>query len=384
MMKSDPSRPITVDRSPPEPLTSTELRAWMSGQTVFVSSVIAGMTDEREAARGAVEDLAGRVLLFERLGGRDDDAQTAYTAGVRSADIYVGLLGERYGKPELTGYSATHTEYDEAIKEGLRISVWATTREMDGRQRDFLEEIRTFHTTGSYTSPDELRQGLTRRLAEIAAASNSPWCKIGPVLFRARRCADDGTRITVEASVRDDNIVAELEGLRPGDWGGVQPARITCAGRTHAVRVDNVVVEATAGRSRLVRIEATKAREASNPPGLLDVSYGEWSPEDLTELALRSALLGESNPLGAMAFMAEMANPIADLERLGLDEDSFIGVAEVLLVESLVASGRAERITALRIGPARSGRPLRLNWVAPRRYSSVEPERRSIEGKLRR
>ncbi len=382
-MKSDPSRPITVDRSPPEPLTSTELRAWMSGQTVFVSSVIAGMTDEREAARGAVEDLAGRVLLFERLGGRDDDAQTAYTAGVRSADIYVGLLGERYGKPERTGYSATHTEYDEAIKEGLRISVWATTREMDGRQRDFLEEIRTFHTTGSYTSPDELRQGLTRRLAEIAAASNSPWCKIGPVLFRARRCADDGTRITVEASVRDDNIVAELEGLRPGDWGGVQPARITCAGRTHAVRVDNVVVEATAGRSRLVRIEATKAREASNPPGLLDVSYGEWSPEDLTELALRSALLGESNPLGAMAFMAEMANPIADLEQMELDEDSFIGVAEVLLVESLVASGRAERITALRIGPVRSGRPVRLEWVARRRYSDVEPERRQIEGKLR-
>ena len=383
MMPTDSSRTITVDRSPPEPLTAAELREWMSGQTVFVSSVMADMAGERTTVCDAVEDLGGRVLLFERLGGRDDDVQTAYLTGVRSSDIYVGILGNRYGKPEPTGYSPTHTEYNEAIDAGLRISVWATTEVMDGRQRDFLEEIRTFHSTGSYASADDLREGLTRRLADLASAANSPWCKVGSALFRARRCADDRTGVRVEASVRDDNIVAELEGLRPGDWGGNQLSRITCAGRTHAVRIDDVVVEATAGRSRLVRIEATKIREPSNPPGLLDVSYGEWSPEDQTELALRSALFGEPNPLGPMAFMAEMANPIADLEQMGLDEDSFVGVAGVLLVESLVGSGRAERVTALRIGPARSGRPVRLEWVARRRYSNVEPERRQIEGKLR-
>lgn len=383
MMPTDPAGPITVDRSPPEPLTTAELRSWMSEQTVFVSSVMAGMTAERESVSGAVEDLGGRVLMFERLGGRDDDAQTAYLAGARSSDIYVGILGDRYGKPQPDGYSPTHTEYNEAINAGLRISVWATTGEMDGRQRDFLEEIRTFHTTGSYSSPDELRQGLTRRLGEVASAVNSPWCKVGPVLFRARRYSDDGTRISVEASVRDDDILAELERLRPGDWGGNKSSRITCAGRSHAVRVDAVVVEATAGRSRLVRIEATKTRETSNETRFLDVAYGSLSPDDLTELALRVALLGELNPLGPMAFMAEIANPLTGIHQMGLDEDSFAGAAEVLLVESLVGSGRAERITTLRIGPARSGRPLRLNWVAPRRYSNVEPERRWIEGKLR-
>ena len=382
-MPTDPARPTTVDRSPPEPLTTAELQAWMSEQTVFVSSVMAGMTAEREAVRCAVEGLGGRVLMFERLGGRDDDAQTAYLAGVRSSDIYVGVLGDRYGKPQPDGYSPTHTEYNEAINAGLRISVWATTGETDGRQRDFLEEIRTFHTTGSYSSPDELHQGLTRRLGEVASAVNSPWCKVGPVLFRARRYSDDGTRISVEASVRDDDILAELERLRPGDWGGNKSSRITCAGRSHAVRVDAVVVEATAGRSRLVRIEATKTRETSNETGFLDVAYGSLSPDDLTELALRVALLGEPNPLGPMAFMAEIANPLTGIHQMGLDEDSFAGAAEVLLVESLVGSGRAERITTLRIGPARSGRPLRLNWVAPRRYSNVEPERRWIEGKLR-
>ncbi len=253
---------------------------------------------------------------------------------------------------------------------------------MDGRQRDFLNEVRTFHTTGRYSSPDELREALKRRLTEVAAAEHSPWCKVGHVLFRARRYSDDGTRIIVEASVRDDGIVAELERLRPGDWHGRQESRITCARRTHAVEINSVVVEATAGRSRLVRIQATKARETPAGMRLIDVSYADRSPEDLTGLALQVALFGEPNPLGHMAFMAEMDNPIPAIAQIGLDEDSFVGAAEVLLVESLVGSGRAERITALQIGPARSGRPLRLEWEAPRRFSNVEPERRQIEGKL--
>jgi len=354
----------------------------MSEQTVFVSSVMAGMTAERVAASDVVEGMGGRVLLFERMGGRDDGAEVAYLTGVRSSDIYVGILGQRYGTPDRTGYSPTHTEFDEAIMAGLRISVWATAGEMDGRQRDFLREIRTFHTTGTYSHPEDLGEGLGRRLREMASAANSPWCKVGGALFRARRYSDDGTRLTVEASVRDDNVLAELEGLRPGDWYGRQSSRITCAGRTHAVQIDAVVVEATAGRSRLVRIEATKSRERRNDTGLLGVTFESRSPDDLTELALRVALFGEPNPLGHMAFMAEMDNPISELNQMGLDEDSFGGAAEVLLVESLVGSGRAARVTALQIGPTRSGRPLRLEWVAPRRFSNVEPERRRIEGLL--
>ena len=321
--------------------------------------------------------------MFELLGGRGDHAETAYLTGVQSSDIYVGVLGARYGTPDRTGYAPTHAEYNEAIKSGLRISVWATTAEMDGRQRDFLHEVRTFHTTGRYSSPDELREALKRRLTEVAAAENSPWCKVGHVLFRACRYSDNGTQVLVEASIRDDDIVAELERLRPGDWHGRQQSRITCARRTHEVEINSVVVEATAGRSRRVRIEATKARESSTGMRLIDVSYADHSPEDLTELALRVALFGEPNHLGLMAFMAEMDNPIPAIAQIGLDEDSFAGAAEVLLVESLVGSGRAGRITALQIGPAHSGLPLRLEWEAPRRFSNVAPERRRIEGKLR-
>ena len=262
------------------------------------------------------------------------------------------------------------------------MSVWATTGEMDGRQQDFLAEVRTFHTTGSYSTPSELKQGLGQRLREMGSAARSPWCKIGPVLFRVRRYSDDGTRITIEAQVRDDDVLSQLEDLRPDQWQQKQSSRITCMGRTHAVVIDSVVVEANAGRSRLVQIEAAKAQDNRNAFGLHEVSIEGRSPDDLTELALRVALLGEPNPLGHMAFMTEMDNPIRSISQMGLDEDSFAGAAEVLLVESLVGSGRVERITEFRIGPVRSGRPIRLEWVSPRRYTNVEPERRQIEGRL--
>ena len=355
----------------------------MSDQTVFVSSVMAGMTAEREAVRAAVEGAGGKVSMFERFGGRDDDAETAYLARVRASDIYVGVLGNRYGQPERTGYSPTHTEYREAIKAGLRISVWATTDDMDGRQQDFLNEIRTFHTTGSYFDPDELRESLKRRLMEVAAAAYSPWCKVGPVLFRARRYSDDGTGINVEASIRDDEVLAALEGLRPDPWHYRQRSRITCTGRTQAVEIDSVSVAATGGPSRNLQTAATKVAETQSDRGLMDFSLGDRSPDDVTDIALRAALLGEPSPLGQMAFMAEMENPMSGIDQLGLDEDSFAGVAEVLLVESLVGSGRIERITALQIGPIRSGRPIRLEWLPPRRFSNGGPGRRKIVGKLR-
>ncbi|MCY3923355.1 MAG: DUF4062 domain-containing protein [Chloroflexi bacterium] len=354
----------------------------MSDQTVFVSSVIEGMSGERESARRTIEDLGGRTLLFEYMGGRDDDAQTAYLTGVQSSDIYVGILGQRYGKPDSTRYSPTHAEYNEAIDSGLRISVWATRDEMDGPQTGFLAAVRTFHTTGSYSTPQELGEGVARRLRELAAASCSPWCKVGPVLFRARSHVDDGEKIKVEAVVRSDDIVAELEKLRPGTMNWNRATRITCDGRTSEVHINVVSVRATAGTSKVVTIEATKATHSGYVPSLSEAAYDRYSPDDLTDIALRVALFGEPNPLGQMSFLVEMDNPLEGLGQLGLDEDSFAALAEVLLVDALVGSGRIGRVSSLSIGPMRSGRPLRMEWVEPSRYVNVEPKRRLIEGEL--
>lgn len=378
-----PAEPLLIDRSMPEPVSDTEVRSWISTQTVFVSSVMAGMTEERKSAASAVEGLGGNAVLFERLGGRDDDAETAYLDGVRASDIYLGLLGPRYGILDAnTGYAPTHAEYNEAIHCGLRISVWATVGAMSGPQSDFLRTVQTFHTTGSYRTPDDLRVGIERRLRELASEAGSPWCKLGSVIFRAGKIEDAGDRIVIEATVRNPDVVDRLTALRPNEWGREGTSRVTWSGATAPVSIDAVTVSALAGRARGVRIEATRARtrEANWMSG---AGFDGRSSEEMTERAVRVALLGEPNPLGTMGFLAEMPDPLSPLRGLQLGEDSVPALAELLVTEVLVGTGRVKRVTTVRVGPRHRGRRrVLVEWVPEARFGGTQLEVRSVEGEV--
>jgi hypothetical protein len=91
-------------------------------------------------------------------------------------------------------------------------------------------------------------------------------------------------------------VLAALEAFRGDQWTRNREARITCAGRTSMVRIEQVSAETGVGRARNVRIEG-QVVEDRNRNSLLDVSYNGYSPEELTELAVKVAVLGEENPL---------------------------------------------------------------------------------------
>lgn len=381
---TDPS--VVVDLGAAQPLTDAELRAWGEDQRVFISSVMGGMETERAAVFSAVEAIGATAVWFEGFGGRDDDPEAAYLAEVAASDIYVGILGERYGRPLPTGYSATHAEYREAVRRGLRVAVWATHGPLSGPQRDFLDEVRVFRTTGSYSDEADLATKVEVRLRALAAEYLSPWVKIGNAIFRARRVRHDGTRLEVEARVRSDEVVAALEALRPGGVRRAdQAVSVTWSGRTEWVKVTTVETETTAGRGRAVAILAQQDTRSSAPHrSFVDVALGQRSGEDMTELAVRIALFGEANPLGLMSFMADMANPFDEVEGLGLPEDSVQPVAHLLLTEALVGGGRAERLTSLQVGPKHLGvRRVALGWLPRRRYVNVTPEERRVDGEVR-
>ena len=81
---------------------------------MFVSSVIEGMGNERSAAANAIAEIGATPVLFEEFGGRDDDATQAFLSEVAASQVYVAILGSRYGRMLPTRYSATHAEYLEA------------------------------------------------------------------------------------------------------------------------------------------------------------------------------------------------------------------------------------------------------------------------------
>jgi hypothetical protein len=144
------------------------LRAWAQTQAVFISSVMGELATERRLLASLVAELGATPVLFEDFGGRDQGAQEAYLSGVARSAIYLGVVADRYGAMTSTGRSATH-------------------------------EVRLFHTTGSFTDPENLARRVQARLVEIAAEDLAPWVKLDVVVFRADRITDRGSQVRVEA-----------------------------------------------------------------------------------------------------------------------------------------------------------------------------------------
>ena|SRR3989442_663401 len=117
--------PLIIDRAAAAEIPSEQaVREWAHGRRGFISSVMAELQSERKAAATAIRNIGAVPIMFETFGGRDADPEDAYLGEVETADIYIGIIGRKYGRPLKSRYSATHTEYLHAEKSGLRIGIW--------------------------------------------------------------------------------------------------------------------------------------------------------------------------------------------------------------------------------------------------------------------
>lgn len=382
---------LRVDRSAAAAVPDQrELSAWASSQRVFVSSVMAGMVDERIAAASAVRQVGAQPVVFEDFGGRDADPEDAYLGEVASSDVYVGILGRSYGRLLPSRRSATHEEFREAERQGLRISAWTSAaRDWGGDQQEFVDEVRLFHVTGTYTDPEHLAAGVADRLRSLAAEELSPWVKLGTgftdgVIFRAREVRDEGSKLVVYAEVKEREIVNELERLREGffaAWRG----RLTWASSSAQVKAKKVTTSWATSRSAVVTVELEREDLPVGEPWsqmAYRVAATQYSADDITELALKHLLLGEAHPLGTMGFLARIDDPIAALRDLQLPDETLRPVASLLFTEALVGSGRASQLVSVRIGvPIEGKRSLEVRWRATARTSGGDDERK-IAGRV--
>jgi hypothetical protein len=338
---------------------------------------------ERRAVAHAIRTLGAEPVWFEEFGGRDADPNDAYTAEVASSTVYVGILGQRYGRLLPTRFSATHTEYLFAEEHGLRICVYTLdVPDREGRQQAFLDEVWQFHTA-PVVAAGELPAAVVRRLGRIAAEDLAPWCKLGNVVFRASSVNETKEQIVVAGKVRSRDVSYALDQMAGERWSRFE-GQFTWQGRSQKVRVTDIEVTTTASTSRAYRISLER-REAQRD-SLLEVSLGNKTPDDLTEIAIRAALFDEPNPLTEqeMAFMADLGDPLGCLRRQRIPDEIFRAIAQLLLAEALVGSGRIARITQFRLGADVAGkRRIELGWETPRRYSNARPQQRQVSGALR-
>ena len=218
------AEPLLIDRAAAAELPSADaVREWAREKRAFISSVMTELAEERQAAAAGVRAVGLRAVMFEEFGGRDADPEEAYLAEVEGSDIYIGILGKRYGKPLKTRFSATHTEYLHAEKHALRMAVWTSAAaDREGHEQSFLDEVRTFHVVPAFRTVADLQRQVEERMRAIAAEDLAPWCKLGNVVFRAMEVEDRGEVINVTARVKDDRVAQALEEAR-GDSGIGEP-----------------------------------------------------------------------------------------------------------------------------------------------------------------
>ena len=146
---------------------------------VFVSSVMVGFEEERDAAENAVAALGHVPVRIEDYPAVAGTAQAACLAGVRDADVVVVILGARYGAVQQSGLSATHEEYLEAraIRPVLAFVQQGVSPEP--RQADLVAEVQSWEhgdLTAPFVTPVELRDAITHALHryELGLESGSP------------------------------------------------------------------------------------------------------------------------------------------------------------------------------------------------------------------
>ncbi len=140
---------------------------------VFISSLVAGMEEFRDAAAHAVHTLGHEAIRAEDFGARPDSPQIACLEGVRQAEALILILGGRYGVVQSSGLSATHEEYREARERCPVLVMVQDGVERENAQAEFLREVRDWaqgHYTGSFASAAQLRDAVTRALHELEIA----------------------------------------------------------------------------------------------------------------------------------------------------------------------------------------------------------------------
>ncbi|MDB5967834.1 MAG: hypothetical protein JWQ90_284 [Hydrocarboniphaga sp.] len=140
---------------------------------VFISSVIEGYKPYRDAAEKAVRTAGSEPIMSERFGARPYSSAYACLSEIEQADVYVLILGERYGFEPEPGVSVTQQEFRHAVSLGKPILVFVDQVDMEPPQARFRVEVEDFkagfHRVG-VSSPEEFKDELIAALIRLGQA----------------------------------------------------------------------------------------------------------------------------------------------------------------------------------------------------------------------
>lgn len=154
---------------------------------IFISSVQTEFSEERKALYEYLlqDPLLGRFFesfLFEFLPTMDQRADKVYLGEVERSDIYLGLLGQKYGFEDAKGISPTEREFDHATLHHKTRLVFLTnhaTSERDPKEVAFIAKAQEVLVRKRFDSVNEFKYAvyaaLVRYLEEKEIIRTGPF-----------------------------------------------------------------------------------------------------------------------------------------------------------------------------------------------------------------
>lgn len=211
---------------------------------IFISSTIFDLPNERTAALKAVEKVGGFPIMSEfTMEAESKDSVTACLDKVKESDIYVLVLGGRYGWQPENKQSMTELEYETALSCNIPILVFNTLYSKEDLQKEFEAKVESSFFRKKVNDAFELQDEIEKSLRlEIEEKQNEFFNKTEFVysnlvkidfpqyVYRAELNIDKkkikaelkecGLKIKFRASLFDYVVAAlRLKDIRfPGDW----------------------------------------------------------------------------------------------------------------------------------------------------------------------
>ena len=154
---------------------------------LFISSVQKEFAKERRAIasyirKDAVFSKFFEVFLFEESPASSVTAQGVYLKEAAQCDVYLGLIGARYGFEDAQGMSPTEREYDTASAESRCILVFVkqgTEEKREAKEAAFLKKVESERVRRSFRSMGDLKDtlavSLVRFLEEKGKIQDKPF-----------------------------------------------------------------------------------------------------------------------------------------------------------------------------------------------------------------
>jgi hypothetical protein len=150
----------------------------MPRKKIFISSVQSEFQSERKQLSEYIRQDAlfsqyFEPFLFEELPAQDKSAQTAFLEQAANADVYLLLIGERYGYEDKNGVSPTEREYNTATANQVyRLAFIKDVSQREEKEEYFKQRIDNEVIRNSFSSYEVLQSSVYASLVDYMMKNN--------------------------------------------------------------------------------------------------------------------------------------------------------------------------------------------------------------------